>query len=145
MTFMIAFDGSTLSEAALRRGIDLGEAVDEPVVVVSVIPTDSLYARRQGWVERERAYDPAAQAEAFRERVAALAPSAEFRVSEIGDDVVPRDVAKELRKTAYDLDASVVVLGSENAGRVVAPVSSVGDTVVSSPKYDVYIVRDTVL
>lgn len=43
---------------------------------------------------------------------------------------------------AYDLGAEVVVLGSANAGRIVAPVSSVGDTVVSSPLYDVYIVRD---
>ena len=37
----------------------------------------------------------------------------------------------------YDL----VVVGSENAGRVVAPVSSVGGSVASGADYDVLIVR----
>lgn len=140
MTVMVAYDGTALARAALGRGVELGEAFEEDVVVVSVVPDDSLYAREHGWVESEREYDAEVQAEQFADEVAEIAPEAEFRLETLGD-AHPRDVAKRLRRTAYDLTANVVVLGSENAGRIVAPVSSVGDTVVSSPLYDVYIVR----
>jgi hypothetical protein len=40
------------------------------------------------------------------------------------------------------MDADVVVVGSENAGRVLSPVSSVGSTVASG-SYDVFVVRST--
>lgn len=142
MTVMVAFDGSALSEAALRRGAELGDTLDTPLVATSVVPTDPLYARKQGWVMPEATYDPETQAESLASRVAELAPEASFNLETLGHDVGPRDVAKQLRATAYDMDAEVVVLGSENAGRVVSPVSSVADTVVSSVLYDVYIVRD---
>jgi nucleotide-binding universal stress UspA family protein len=142
MTFVVAFDGSPLAEAALRRGVELGDAVGEPVVAVSVVPRDSLYARQHGWVDDERAYDPAEQAERLRQWVADLAPEAEFRVEELRGNATQRDVAKQIRRAAYDLEATVVVIGSENAGRVFSPISSVGNTVASSEKYDVFIVRD---
>jgi nucleotide-binding universal stress UspA family protein len=140
MTVMVAYDGSELSRAALRRGVELGNALDQQVVATSVVPEDSLYAREQGWVARESEYRPGEWAEQFATEVEQLAPDAEFRLETLGD-AHHRDVAKRLRRTAYDLDADVVVLGSENAGRIVSPVSSVGDTVVSSPVYDVYVVR----
>ncbi|WP_254821990.1 universal stress protein [Haloglomus halophilum] len=140
MTVMVAYDGSDLSRAALRRGVELGDALGQQVVAVSVVPDDSLYAREQGWVSRETEYVPSEWAERFATEVEQLAPDAEFRLETL-DDAHPRDIAKQLRRAAYDLDAEVVVLGSDNAGRIVSPVSSVGDTVVSSPIYDVYIVR----
>jgi nucleotide-binding universal stress UspA family protein len=142
MTVMVAFDGSGLSVAALRRGVNIGDAFDSHVVVVSVVPEDPLYAADQGWVDDAATYDPEGRAESFALQVDAIAPDAEFVLVPLGDDVVPRDVANELRSTAYDIDADMLVLGSEDAGRVVAPVSSVGDTVVSSTRYDVHIVRD---
>ncbi|WP_254830385.1 universal stress protein [Haloglomus salinum] len=140
MTVMVAYDGSDLSRAALRRGVELGDALDQRVVAVSVVPDDSLYAREQGWVAREPDYEPSEWAEQFATEAEQLAPDVEFRLETL-DDAHHRDVAKRLRRTAYDLGANVVVLGSDNAGRVVSPVSSVGDTVVSSATYDVYIVR----
>jgi hypothetical protein len=52
--------------------------------------------------------------------------------------MVPTD--RPLAET-YDL----VFVGIENAGRVVAPVSSVGGSVASSTDYDVLIVRSRAL
>jgi nucleotide-binding universal stress UspA family protein len=142
MTVMVAFDGSGLSAAALRRGVNMADAFDTSTVVVSVVPEDPLYAVDQGWVDDAATYEPEGRAESLALQVEAIAPDAGFELIPLGDDVVPRDVASELRSTAYDIDADIVVLGSENAGRVVAPVTSVGDTVVSSTRYDVHVVRD---
>jgi hypothetical protein len=44
---------------------------------------------------------------------------------------------------AQDEGATVLFVGSENAGRVSTPVSSVGDPVSEDPRYDVHIVRHT--
>jgi nucleotide-binding universal stress UspA family protein len=142
MTFMVAFDGSELAGAALDRASDLADAVGAETVAVSVVPQDSLYARERGWVEHERDYDPRAVAERLRDRAREIAPEVSFRLETLGDDVVHRDIAKQLRRTAYEMDADVVVVGSDNAGRVLSPVSSVGSTVASG-SYDVFVVRST--
>ena len=42
---------------------------------------------------------------------------------------------------ARDEDASVVFIGSDNAGSLVSSVSSVGSTVAADEAYDVFIVR----
>jgi hypothetical protein len=43
---------------------------------------------------------------------------------------------------AREVDASMVFVGSDNAGRLVSSLSSVGDTVVAEGSYDVVIVRN---
>lgn len=66
---MVAFDGSPPSEAALRQGVELGEALDTPLVATGVVPTDPLYAREQGWVAPEATYDPGTQVGTFARRL----------------------------------------------------------------------------
>lgn len=140
MTTLVPFDGSELSVTALRRAAELAEARDEPLVVVTVFPTDSEYARERGWpsdadtVERQ-----------FRQRVHELAPDATFRfeLAENEDALATAEmiVVRTIRQVAAGVDASVVVVGSENAGRVTTPLSSVGSPVSEDPRYDVYIAR----
>jgi nucleotide-binding universal stress UspA family protein len=117
------------------------------VVVLTVFPEDEVFARERGWVEEGEAYDPAALAADLEADVAELAPDAAFRY-ELAEDVssvstTTMDIARTIRRVAAELDASVVFIGSENAGRVSAPVSSVGGPVSEDPRYDVYIVRHT--
>ena len=50
-------------------------------------------------------------------------------------------VANTIRRVAREVDAGVGFLGSENAGRIVVPVSSVGGSVASDTTYDVHLVR----
>jgi len=54
---------------------------------------------------------------------------------------VTTDVVRTIREVAHEVDASIVFVGSENAGRVSTPVSSVGAPVSEDPGYDVHIVR----
>jgi len=145
MTLLVPFDGAELSEAALERATEFAEFSDETVVALTVIPDDPEYALSRNWLSPEDPFDPDEIADRFRERVAEVASEAEFRY-ERPDDVssmasLTTDVARTIRTVAHEVDASVVFIGSENAGRVSSPVSSVGAPVSEDPGYDVYIIR----
>jgi nucleotide-binding universal stress UspA family protein len=145
MTLLVPFDGSELSEAALERATEFADFSGEDVLVLTVIPDEVEYALSRDWVGPEDPFDPDAIAERFRERVADIAPEAEFR-HETPKDVssmasLTTDVIRTIRAVAHEVEASVIFVGSENAGRVSSPVSSVGSPVSEDPSYDVYIIR----
>ncbi len=145
MTLLVPFDGSELSEAALERATEFAEFTGEDVLALTVVPDEVEYALSRNWVDAEEPFDPDAIAERLRERVADIAPGADFRY-EVPEDVssmasCTTDVVRTIRTVAHAVDASVVFIGSENAGRVSSPVSSVGAPVSEDPSYDVYITR----
>lgn len=145
MVLLVPYDGSALSEAALARAAEFGDLRDEEVLVLSVLPDDPEFARERGWIDEDEEYDREAVATRFEEQVAETAPEASFRV-EHPDDVGTQawttvDVARTIRKVAHDVDPSIVFIGSENAGRVTRPVTSVGSPISEDPEYDVHIVR----
>lgn len=141
MTFVVPFDDSDLSRAALVRARDFGEALDEPVVSISVVPSTRGYAREKGWIGADDEFHGERVTTSLRASAKALAPSAEFRVIRAGMSVGSGTIARLIREEARDLNATVVFLGSENAGGIVIPVSSVGGSVAADDRYDVYIVR----
>jgi len=51
------------------------------------------------------------------------------------------DVVRTIRDVAVEVDADIIFLGSENAGRVSTPITSVGRPLSDDPRYDVHIVR----
>ncbi|WP_254272106.1 universal stress protein [Haloarcula marina] len=145
MTLLVPFDGSDLSTAALERATEFSEYTGEDVVALVVIPNEPDYALERNWLTPNDPFDHEAIAERFRERIAEIAPDAQFRY-EVPDDVSSMasnttDVVRTIRAVAHDIDASIVFIGSENAGRVSTPVSSVGAPVSEDPQYDVHIVR----
>ncbi len=142
MPLLVPFDGSTLSQAALERAVEFGECLDRNVVVLAVVPEDERYLEDR-WGET----DPELIVERLRSRAHELVPEATFRVERPTD---PEDepyadatmnVVRAIREVAGDIDADVVFVGSENAGRVSTPVTSVGAPVSEDPRYDVHIVR----
>lgn len=142
MTYLVAFDGSPLSAAALRRASTLAPAADESVVVVSVVPTDGVLAAEYDLVaDEEGEYDPATAAGRLREAARSIAPDASIRVESVDAYAGKGQIAASISRVAREVDAAVVFVGSENAGRVVRPVSSVGGAVASRGDYDVFIVR----
>ena len=141
MTFLVAFDGSDLAAAALRTAAELADFRDVDVLVVSIIPDDSTYAIRAGWVDDEAEFDPTQVKTMLRDRVHDIAPDARFRSETVHAYASHNTIAKRVKHIARDEDVGVVFIGSDNAGRFTAPVSSVGDKVSSSDEYDVYIVR----
>lgn len=142
MTYIVAFDGGALSEAALRRASTFARATDERLVVVSVLPTDEVLAREYD-LPTDDEYDPEAAADRLREAVRETAPGAEFRIESVDAYAGKRRIAREITRAAREEDASVVFVGSDDAGRVVQPVSSVGGAVASADDFDVFIVRSS--
>jgi len=58
------------------------------------------------------------------------------------DKYAPRGrVSREVRELAVERDATVVFIGSDNAGRMVGGITSVGQNVSADDRYDVHIVR----
>jgi nucleotide-binding universal stress UspA family protein len=142
MTFVVPFDGSELAAAALVRAVEFGDVLDERVVSVSVIPDgNAAYARERGWLEADEPFDREAVVATLHEDVAALAPNAEFRYETVGRRATTGTISKRLREIARKEDASMVFVGSENAGHLVSSLSSVGGTVAADDAYDVVIVR----
>lgn len=141
MSFVVPFDGSELAEAALVRAVEYGAALDEDITTVTVLPERKRYAREKGWIDDDEAYDVDAVVERLREQVRSLAPSATFEYEPIREFPPEAKIAGHIERLALEHDPSVVFLGSENVGRVVTPLTSVGVHIAAEESYDVFIVR----
>lgn len=145
MVFLVPYDESSLARTALVRARDLAAHTGTEVVALTVVPDDPEFALERGWIEGHETFDPERVARHIETDVAEIAPEATFRW-EVPEDVstvasTSTNVARTIRRIAHELDADVVFIGSENAGRVAAPVTSVGSPVSEDPSYDVFIVR----
>ncbi len=148
MTLLVPFDGSALSRTALERASEFADYRDEAVTVLTIVPDDEEFARERGWIEADGTYDQTAVCDEFERKVQEIAPNATYRCErpEASDSMtatVTDDITRMVREVANDVDASIVFIGSENAGRVSTPVTSVGSPVSEDPRYDVHIVRHT--
>ncbi|MFP8953591.1 universal stress protein [Natrialbaceae archaeon A-arb3/5] len=145
MTLLVPFDGSPLAMRALERASTLGDRLDESVVVLTVIPNDAGYARDRGWITQGEPFDSNAIAEGLETRAKDVTPSVTFRTERVSSDeptaTATTEVVREIRRVAGEIEASVVFIGSENAGSVITPQSSVGSPVANDQRYDVYVVR----
>ena len=143
MTLVVPFDGTELAETALVRAVEFDAVFDEGVVAVSVDPNGNIeHAREVGWIDDGESFDLERVTERLREQVAALAPDAEFRYDVVGQHASAGTIATHVRRAARDADASMVVIGSENAGHLTVSVTSVGGSIAADDAYDVLIVRN---
>ncbi|GAA0663026.1 universal stress protein [Natronoarchaeum mannanilyticum] len=143
MTFVVPFDGSEMATAALARAVEYADALDEEVVAVSVVSERKRYAREKGWIGEEQAFDVDNVVSRLRDQVTELAPDATFEHERIREYPPAREIANEIASVAEQYDPTVMFLGSENVGRVVTPLTSIGANVASDLTYDVYVVRHT--
>jgi len=144
MTLVVPFDGSDLAVTALARAAQFGAVLDEDVLAVSVLPRGNVeYARERGWIGPDELYDHDAVVATLRERVLDVCPSATFRHETVDRNSPTGTISNRLRRVARTANASMVFVGSENAGRIVSALSSVGASVAAEETYDVVIVRHT--
>lgn len=142
MTFVVPFDGSTATEAALTRARDFGDALDEAVRVISIIPSNNArYARQRGWLASDEPFDVERIAATLSTQVEEIAPDASFTYERCSRDATANSISKPIRKFAKRHDASTVFVGSDNAGRIVTTVGSVGGRISADGAYDILIVR----
>lgn len=145
MVLLVPFDGSDLSVAALTRAREFGDFSDEEVVALVVVPPDPEFARDRGWLEPGEGFDVDRICTRLRHQVEDVAPAATFRCEETEETdyraTITTDITRTIRQVAGELRASIVFIGSENAGRVSTPLTSVGNPISEDPQYDVHIVR----
>jgi nucleotide-binding universal stress UspA family protein len=147
MTLLVPFDGSELSTAALSRAAEFADFMDEEVLALAVIPQDPEYARERGWLDQGDPFNLDLVESRLSSAVAETAAEATFRCERLDDaDAEPlatttTDVIRKIREVAAEVDARILFVGSENAGRVSSPLSSVGNPLSEDPRYDVHIVR----
>jgi len=143
MTVVVPFDGSELAEAALVRATEFGIVFDEDVLAVTVIPRGNTeYARERDWLGPSESFDMEAVVATVHGQVTDLCPSADFRHKTVDRYAPAGTIAKRVRNVAQTVDASMVFIGSDNAGHLVSTVSSVGQSIAIDHEYDVVIVRD---
>jgi nucleotide-binding universal stress UspA family protein len=115
---------------------------DEGVVAVIVVPVgDVEYAREAGWIGTDEAFDTGTATDRLEAQVTEIAPDARFRYETVGQYASAGTIAKHVREVAREGDASMVVIGSENAGHLTVSVSSVGGGIAADDAYDVLVVR----
>lgn len=142
VTFVVPFDGSDLAETALVRATEFGRVLDERVLAITIIPEGNQeYSRDHGWLRAEEAYDLDTTIARVHRQVTEACPSADFQHRTVGRHAPPGRIAIEARKAAKSSDASMVFVGSENAGHVVTTRSSVGGSIAADEAYDVGIIR----
>lgn len=141
MTYVVAFDNSPLARTALGRAVEYADAVGEDVVAVTAIQRDLGLARERGWLGGNETFDVETVARNLTEAVVDVDPDVGFEYRTL-DAYAPRGrVSRTVRELAVEQDASVVFVGSDNAGRMVGGLASVGQNVSSDDRYDVHIVR----
>lgn len=142
MTIVVAFDGSELSRSALQRACDIQELDGEELVVVTAIPNNNTtYSREHGWIESGEEFDKDLIKSNLEKEVNEICQSATFNPIIIGRYANEGVLANKIRKVSKTADATMVVLGSDNAGRLVTSLSSVGGGIATDTAYDVLIVR----
>jgi len=140
MSLVVPFDDSALAKAALVRARQFDRVLNEGVRVVSVIPTQNIrYARERGWLEENEPFDGSQIVQSLRASALKLAPDAQFEYFVTRRSASSGTIAKQIRRFARDNDATIVFIGSENAGRF-AHALTVGSSVASSKKYDTMII-----
>lgn len=142
MTFLVPFDGSPLGEAALARAATFGNLLEESVIAVVIIPQgNTTYAREHGWIGPNEQFDADAIIAGLTDRVAEIAPRASLTAKFVDTYAPSGTIAIELRRFARESQCSLLFIGSENVGRIVSSIASVGSLVASERTYDVLLVR----
>lgn len=141
MTIVVPYDSSGRSKTALKRAGGFANH-SEPVLAVAVIPNgNERYARERGWIDEDDSFEPKRIVDRLNGEVTEIDPDAVFEYVVTSRYAQAGQIASEIRDFAKERDARLVVLGSENAGRIVSNVSSVASTVTADSAYDVLIVR----
>ncbi|NGM67508.1 universal stress protein [Natronolimnobius sp. AArcel1] len=147
MSLLVPFDASQLATTALERAVMFGSVLEEDVVVLTVIPDDPAYARERGWITEGEPFEMDAIESGLTARANDVAPAATVRTVRVSSDeptaTSTTNVVREIRRVAGEIDPTVLFIGSENAGSVIAPQSSVGSPVANDQRYDVYVVRES--
>lgn len=142
MVFLVPYDGSSVSEAALDRAVEHGQALSEDVVAVSLIPTGAEYAERRKWIEPDEEFAVESARAELRRKISETTDSAERNYIDSGASAPHDGVAERIRQVASDVDASVLFVGtSENGEDDSDGIQTPFGSIAHEGSYDVHVVR----
>ncbi|MFC7076692.1 universal stress protein [Haloarcula halophila] len=142
MGIFVPYDGSALSSAALERAHELARATDEELTIATVVPDDHRIALENGWITEDEPFAVGTIMERLRSRVAGITPTADYRIEHVGGHPTSGAIARRLRDIARDVDADLVVMGSENIASSATPADMVSGRVAARLDLDLYIVQE---
>jgi len=111
MAFLVPFDGSAASEAALERAIEHGEALDRDVVAVSFVPTGETYAERRKWIQPSETFAVETASAELRRKIEETTDRAERNFTDSGAESRGSGVSQHVRQVARDVEADIVFVG----------------------------------
>jgi nucleotide-binding universal stress UspA family protein len=140
MVFLVPYDGSTVSEAALDRAVEHGAALDEQVVAVSLIPTGSEYAERRKWIEPDEEFAVESARKELKRKIVETTDQSERPLVGMGASSPGNGVTDRIRRVAIEVDASVLFVGT-NSDSAEDRLTTPFGTVSQDREYDVHLVR----
>jgi nucleotide-binding universal stress UspA family protein len=139
MVFLVPFDGSAVSEAALSRAVEHGNALGESVVAVSLIPTGSEYAERRKWIQPDEEFAVETASAELRRKIDETTDDAERNFEGPGAQSPGDGLTARVRQIARDVGASVLFVGASDGSGVELGTPFGG--VAAEADYDIHIVR----
>jgi len=140
MVFLVPYDGSSVSEAALHRAVEHGKALEEDVVAVSLIPTGSEYAERRKWIQPDEEFALDTARSELKRKIAETTDNSERPLVESGASSAMDGASDQIRRVASEVDASVLFVGTtEDSGE--QQVKTPFGPIAQDGEYDVHLVR----
>jgi len=139
MVFLVPYDGSPVSDAALDRAVEHGRALEERVVAVSLIPTGTEYAQRRKWIEPDEEFAVESARVELERKIEEATDDAERTFAGSGATAPQDGIERRLRRIASDVGASVLFVGTD--GRDEDRLTTPFGTIAREGEYDVYLVR----
>lgn len=140
MVFLVPYDGSPVSEAALSRAVEHGRALGEEILAISIVPTGADYAERRKWIEPDEDFAAESASAALQRKIEETTDDSERNFDRPGAHSPEDGLSKRIREVAREVDASTLFVGAsrENADeRLETPFGSVAP----NAEYDIHIVR----
>ncbi|WP_225334839.1 universal stress protein [Halomicrobium urmianum] len=135
MVFLVPYDGTPQTTAALERAVSYGAALDHDVVATTLVPTGESYAERRQWIDPSEDFAVETAADDLQRKIEEATADAELRFEDSGAHAPDGGLSEAVRRVAREVDADVVFLGGAGDGRVVVPVDGEG------ADFDVHVVR----
>lgn len=140
MVFLVPYDGSSVSEAALERAVEHGAALGEEVVAVSLIPTGSEYAERRKWIEPKKDFAVESARSELKRKIAETTDRSERPLVGSGASSPQDGVTDRIRRVASEVGASILFVGTSSDSAEERLTTPFG-TVDQDGEYDVHLVR----
>lgn len=140
MVFLVPYDGSSVSEAALDRAVEHADALDEEVVAVTFIPTGAEYAERRKWIQPSEEFAIESARSELKRKIEETTDSAERNYLDSGASM-ENGVGNHIRRVAHEVDAEAVYVGTEDVDAEADGLQTPFGQVTNNERYDLHLVR----